>query len=496
MKSFLKSVFKHKAYATSALAIIVCLCIILTVVILKKPKDAAKNEAVTAETTISSSNSSQNVSEVISSEEISSVSSEETPASSEVNSVISSEEVSSVSSENQISSEKTNPSKEFTSSPKSDSSKKTSTKKTTATSNGGYQYNTNLDIEDNVFMDALIYTGYNMKKHRADGKMWQYILAKYKRGYGWLSDITYAGGSSGLETKNGKPDIKAFERGGLVCASFATYVYFNYLPNVAGIDTSSLPRPEKTTLADSWYKAAQKWIEKGYSRSIDFTATVDPSTRYINFNPKEEIPIGSIIIFRTYESRNSSNKVGSHVVVYAGHKNGFHWVYHVGTKNGPEMCAVERMLYGPEAQWPMLVVSTPSNIRMAAMLEVELKDDSGKPISGVEFSLKSKETGKTMSLGKTNKSGIISKECLNYGEYTLIQKSVPKGYTAKVTEKKVKLTTKNNSQNKTKVINIKDKPIVTSAPASTQKSSSEIDVHTSSEISSHQENDNDTNSSK
>ena len=218
----------------------------------------------------------------------------------------------------------------------SNSSKKTSSKVQNSSTvqntvvKGDYQYNSNLNIEDNVFMDSLIYTGYNMKEHRADGLMWTYVLAKYKRGYGWLSNITYAGGSSGLETKNGKPDIKAFERGGFVCASFATYVYFNYLPNVAGIDTSSLPRPTNTRLADSWYKAVQQWIKKGYSRSIDFTATVDPSTRYIKFKPKEEIPIGSIIIFRTYESRNSKNKVGSHVVVYAGYKNGNHWVYHVG----------------------------------------------------------------------------------------------------------------------------------------------------------------------
>ena len=359
----------------------------------------------------------------------------------------------------------------------SNSSKKTSSKVQNSSTvqntvvKGDYQYNSNLNIEDNVFMDSLIYTGYNMKEHRADGLMWTYVLAKYKRGYGWLSNITYAGGSSGLETKNGKPDIKAFERGGFVCASFATYVYFNYLPNVAGIDTSSLPRPTNTRLADSWYKAVQQWIKKGYSRSIDFTATVDPSTRYIKFKPKEEIPIGSIIIFRTYESRNSKNKVGSHVVVYAGYKNGNHWVYHVGTKNGPEMCAVERMLYGPEAQWPMLVVTTPSNIRMAAMLEVELKDDDSKPISGVSFSLKSKETGKTITLGKTDKNGKLTKECLNYGEYTLIQTSTPNGYTVSNKNTTIKLTTKNNSKNTVKVVNSKIKVVESSA---TEQSNSNV----------------------
>ena len=141
------------------------------------------------------------------------------------------------------------------------------------------------------------------------------------------------------------------------------------------------------------------------------------------------------------------------------------------TKNGPEMCAVERMLYGPEPQWPMMVVTTPSNIRMAATLEVELKDDSGKPISGVNFSLKSSETGKTIKLGKTDKKGMITKDCLSYGEYTLIQSSIPKGYTAKKTETKIKLTTANNSKNSLKIVNAKNKAMLTSSQKSVTSSS-------------------------
>ena len=148
---------------------------------------------------------------------------------------------------------------------------------------GNLGYNTNLNMEDNVFMDALIYTGYNMKKHRADGNMWVYILSERKRGLGYLSNITYGGGSSGLETTpDGKPDIKAFERGGLVCASFATYVYFNYLPNVAGIDTSMLTKPERTYNAHSFYTAAKDWIAKGHAYTIGFTVSRTASG-YINF---------------------------------------------------------------------------------------------------------------------------------------------------------------------------------------------------------------------
>ena len=103
---------------------------------------------------------------------------------------------------------------------------------------------------------------------------------------------------------------------------------------------------------------------------------------------------------------------------------------------------------------------------MAAMLEVELKDDEGKAISGVEFSIKNTKTGAVTKLGKTDKNGKITKECLNYGEYTLVQASVPKGYTAKTTTTKINLTTKNNSKNTVKVVNAKNKPPVTSTPSS------------------------------
>lgn len=480
---FFKAVCKHKYPYVRVLALVLSLCVILVTIgacgfdeNIASSSNSATLSSLSGAEDLSSvlPVSSEETSDFVSSDETSNLVSNETESSSEIEN---SGNLSSLTESSAESSEKVSTSIQSVTSKGSSTSKNTgsaSSKKATTTATkkhtnkNNYQYNTNLNIEDNVFMDSLIYTGYNMKKHRADGKMWVYILAKYKRGYGWLSNITYAGGSTGYETKNGKPDIGFFERNGFVCASFATYVYFNYLPNVAGIDTSSLPRPADSKIADSWYKAVQKWVQKGYSRTIDFTATRDPSTNYIKFSPKEEIPIGSIIIFRPY---SSSRKVGSHVVVYAGYKNGNHWVYHVGTKNGPEMCAVERMLYGPEPQWPMMVVTTPSNIRMAATLEVELKDDSGKPISGVKFSLKNKETGKTIKLGKTDKKGIITKDCLNYGEYTLIQSSVPKGYTAKKTETKIKLTTENNSKNTFKVVNPKIKTTVTSSQKSANSSS-------------------------
>lgn len=323
------------------------------------------------------------------------------------------------------------------------------TKKTTKK----YKYNSNVNINDNVFLDSMVYTGYNLKKHIADGNMWKYILASQKRGLGYLSDITYGGGSSGYETNSkGYPDIKLFERKGLVCASYVTYVYFNYLPNVAGFDTSKLTKPKKSYSANDWYIAAKDWVKKGYSKTISFKAT-KTSSGFINFKPNKKIPIGSIIAF--CDARNKSDYC-SHVVIYAGYKNGYNWVYHVGNENGPEFCAVERMHFGPDPQWPIKVITTPSNIRMEAAVQITMKDNSGKPIKGVNFTLKNTKTGKKIKIGKTNAKGVLKKEKLPYGNYQLIQ-TAKKGYKAKSLTKKVSLTTKNNSLLKVKITNTKIK---------------------------------------
>lgn len=413
------------------------------------------------------------------------ISSEENEASSEETIVSSEEETSSEqsegssentatesSSEESVSSSEESSSSKIPASSKNSSSKKPSSSKPSGSkpsSDSNYKYNSNVDINDNVFLDAMVYTGYNLEKHIADGNMWKYILASQKRGMGYLSNIGYAGGSSGYETTaKGKPDIKAFERKGMVCASYVTYVYFNYLPNVAGIDTSSLKRPAKSYSANDWYIAAKDWVKKGYSKTISFTASKTPSG-YINFNPSKNIPIGSIMAF--CDARNRSDHC-SHIAIYAGYKNGYNWVYHVGNENGPEFCAVERMHFGPDPQWPIKVITTPSNIRFQAAVRVTLKDDSKKPVSGVKFTLKNVSTGKTIDLGKTNSKGVILKENLPYGKYELIQTKI-KGYTAKSLTTKISLTTANNSLNEINVSIKKDKP-KPSVPETTSSDSSEI----------------------
>lgn len=311
-------------------------------------------------------------------------------------------------------------------------------------------FSNDIDIEDNVFMDSLIYTGYNITKHRQDGLMWTYILASQKRGKGWLSKIGYGGGCSGYETDAaGKPNIARFERGGLVCASFVTYVYFNYLPNVAGINTNYLAKPADPTKAHQWYLAAKQWVASGYSRQIGFTASSyrSGSGYAINFKPSEQIPIGSIMLFRDY---NNKADRGSHVCVYAGYKNGHNWVYHVGNSNGPEFCSVERMGYGPDPQYPLAVITTPSNLRVAACVELALSDDKGAPVQGVSFTAKNTKTGAVYNLGTTSAEGKLTHYGMPYGNY-IITHAAPQGYSTEQGSITVNLTTSNNSLNSIKI---------------------------------------------
>lgn len=134
----------------------------------------------------------------------------------------------------------------------------------------------------------------------------------------------------------------------------------------------------------------------------------------------------------------------SHIAIYAGYRNGYHWVFHVGNSNGPEFCAVERMHFGPDPQWPIAVITTPSNIRMSALLEISVTDQNGTPLSGVSCALGS--GGNMTVLGETNSSGMLIKEGLSYGEYT-VTVTAPTGYTFEAAAPTIWLTTANNSKN-------------------------------------------------
>lgn len=324
-----------------------------------------------------------------------------------------------------------------------------------------YDYKTPMDMEDNIFMDSLAYTGYDIAKHRKDGLMWQYILSGQKKRasssgpYNWLSNISYHGTPSGFETNaEGKPDIAYFEKYGLVCASYVGYVYQNYLPNVVGIDTSMLGKPSdfgwSDVLADGWFEVAKTWVQKGWSEFIKFDCRrVAGSGGQLQITPEKSIPIGSIIV--TANDSNPDTDYAGHVSVYAGYKYGYNWVYQVGTYNGPEFCSIERMGYNPDPhyrQWLIAIITPPNIINYAPILDVTVQDENGNPVEGATVSVKRSKNDKVIDLGKTASDGKISKDYLYYEEMSLTV-TTPGGFSKTVD---IKLSTRNNSVNKVTAI--------------------------------------------
>lgn len=181
-----------------------------------------------------------------------------------------------------------------------------------------------LDQKYNVFIDAMDYVGYNIDDYR-ESDIWLYgsILQEPYA----TTRITYGTGTNGKETVkdpttvSGKaPNLKHFRKNGFVCASFVSYVYLNYLPNVAGYDTSVLEKAMQgknhETVAD-WHRATEELIKSGYA------------TRITN---KNKLEVGDIVFV------DKDKVINDHISIYVGKQKGHYCVIHCGNKRGPDFC--------------------------------------------------------------------------------------------------------------------------------------------------------------
>lgn len=280
------------------------------------------------------------------------------------------------------------------------------------------------EMLDNVYLDALAYTGYQVQAQKNDGTIYK-TYGSRASAYG--SNISYGLTKYGTETvtKSGTatglaPDIAGFESSGLCCASYVSYVYYNYLPNIAGIDTSDVAKPSNPRSASSYNTAANAWVNAGTARRISFTQ----SSNGDNFNPSEEIPIGSLIVFKHIPTGDIA-----HVAIYAGYYNGIHFVTHVGNDRGPEFSTIVGMSKGdyPEA---VVQVVAPQFVEESGMIEVYKKDPNGKNLSGAYFLATNTETGEEYGIGPTNSNGYAcTQEDLPYGTYKIVETVFPTDYT-------------------------------------------------------------------
>ncbi|MBQ4322725.1 MAG: hypothetical protein IJC19_02160, partial [Clostridia bacterium] len=115
---------------------------------------------------------------------------------------------------------------------------------------------------------------------------------------------------------------------------------------------------------------------------------------------------------------------------------------------------IQRMNFGPNARFPIAVITPPNIINITPTLEIELVDKAGNPIVGSEFILKHPTSGKEISLGTTDESGKLVRTDLSYGDFELVQ-IVPEGYSCQNTTNTIKITGVNNSYNKIRIVNTK-----------------------------------------
>lgn len=276
---------------------------------------------------------------------------------------------------------------------------------------------------DNIYLDALTYTGYKTDVQKADGSIFKTYSGNAPASV--RSGIGYGTGPSGLETvaadnKTGKaPDIAKFKNGGLCCASYVSYVYYNYLPNIARMDVSKIPQPANPRSPISYNSAVENWVRSGGARRIAFTQGTN------SFTPSEEIPIGSLIIFK----HKTTGEI-AHLALYAGYYAGKHFVTHVGNERGPEISTVEGMSKG---SYPEVVtqVVVPVIKEPTGTIAVCKTDENGKPLAGAKFKATMAEHPEySFLINPTDENGNAKMNMgLPYGKYILTEIEFPEGYT-------------------------------------------------------------------
>lgn len=276
---------------------------------------------------------------------------------------------------------------------------------------------------DNIYLDALTYTGYKTDVQKADGSIFKTYSGNAPASV--RSGIGYGAGPSGLETvavdnKTGKaPDIAKFKNGGLCCASYVSYVYYNYLPNIARMDVSKIPQPANPRSPISYNSAVENWVKSGGARRIAFTQGTN------SFTPSEEIPIGSLIIFK----HKTTGEI-AHLALYAGYYAGKHFVTHVGNERGPEISTVEGMSKG---SYPEVVtqVVVPKIGEPLGTISVHKTDENGKPLAGAKFKVTMAEHPEySFLINPTDENGNAKMNMgLPYGKYILTEIEFPEGYT-------------------------------------------------------------------
>ena len=323
------------------------------------------------------------------------------------------------------------------------------------------------EMYDNAILRALEYTGYDVQWLKDKGYLYvsNYIASSLKTNApSVLSDIGYY--SSGAcpngdetiadsSTVSGRaPKISYFESNGMVCASFVTYYLCNYLPNIEGVDTSTIYNKVKEvgtegnayylTTVTTWRTALDSLASKTGSGVTKYTSA---SKAYENLVP------GDVIVFE----RDGANV---HIAIYAGtydmytssgtNRGKYHFIIHVGNSRGPEISTVEYMAdSGSKASTPVAWYHLEVNdaVDQTGFIEIYKKDPNGAKLSGAKFKAVDQATGDTYYIGPTDANGYAKSGELPLGTYVVTETVFPTGYQASGTTKWTVTLTKDTPNN-------------------------------------------------
>ena len=323
------------------------------------------------------------------------------------------------------------------------------------------------EMYDNAILRALEYSGYDVQWLKDKGYLYvsNYIASSLKTNApSVLSDIGYY--SSGAcpngdetiadsSTVTGRaPKISYFESNGMVCASFVTYYLCNYLPNIEGVDTSTIYNKVKEvgtegnayylTTVTTWRTALDSLASKTGSGVTKYTSA---SKAYANLVP------GDVIVFE----RDGANV---HIAIYAGtydmytssgtNRGKYHFIIHVGNSRGPEISTVEYMAdSGSKASTPVAWYHLDVNddVQQTGFIEIYKKDPNGAKLSGAKFKAVDQATGDTYYIGPTDANGYAKSGELPLGTYVVTETVFPTGYQASGTTKWTVTLTKDTPNN-------------------------------------------------
>jgi uncharacterized surface anchored protein len=275
------------------------------------------------------------------------------------------------------------------------------------------------------------------------------------------------------------PDVATFEARGWPCLSYPNYYWFNWLPNMCGIDTSwmldyfdpytygsGMVLEHGLGTIEEWREALDEMAEDGLVErwsTLDGTGK-DPEV-YRNLVP------GDVIIF-SGTGVGDTFSLNSHMALYAGKRDVLMYWWDTASQvvitdyffidMSPSGAKITPASYlGTDSSkatgantWYHIPIDTKEK---TGSIEVIKTDPNGKKLSGASFKATETTTNLSYTLGPTDSNGYAKVDGVKYGTYKIVETHFPDNYTAGET-KEWTVTLSDKTPNGTITINAVNVP--------------------------------------